>query len=233
MALARRRKRRRSITRWVAGAALAVFLFTLGQVAVLRFIDPPLNGVMLWDYLVGRGVLHRKWKAAGWVPLEGISPHLRRAVLAGEDQRFLRHRGFDWTELALAMQDLGTERAARGASTITMQTARTLFLWSGRSWPRKVLEAYYTVIIETFWSKARILEIYLNMVDWGRGYTGAEVAARGYFGRPAAQLTAREAAALAAILPSPYRWSPVEPDDRTARRLERILKDMPMMPLVQ
>lgn len=211
---------------------LGFFLFTFLQVAAFRFINPPFNSIMLWDYFKYSGVVLKRWKQAGWVPLEKISPHLRRAVMAGEDQRFLTHHGFDWTELSIALKDMAADRGLRGASTISMQTARTVFLWPERSWFRKLLEAYYTVVIEVLWSKGRILEVYLNMVDWGRGYAGAETAARGYFNRTAAGLSPSQAAAMAAVLPNPHRWSPVKPNTDVVRRTERIQKDMALMPLV-
>jgi len=167
-----------------------------------------------------------------WRPLEEISPHVRKAVLAGEDQRFLSHNGFDFTEIQEAMKDMVSRRGFRGASTVTMQTARNVFLWPARSLLRKALEVYYTVLIEIFWDKERILEIYLNTVDWGRGVMGIEVASQHYFRVSAAHLSRSQAALLAAILPSPHRWSPTHPGLETTRRQQRILRDMDRMPLV-
>jgi monofunctional biosynthetic peptidoglycan transglycosylase len=164
--------------------------------------------------------------------LEEISPHLRKAVLAGEDQRFLSHHGFDFTEMGEAFQDILSGGRTRGASTITMQTARTVFLWPERTWFRKLAEAYYTVWIETFWSKQRILEVYLNTVDWGRGIVGGEAASRAYFGVSADRLSRSQAALLVAILPNPHAWSPIRPNWIVLRRQARILKDMNKMPLV-
>lgn len=229
-------RRKKSVLRkplkWALAGLFGFFLFTALQVAAFRFVNPPFNSIMLWDYFKHSGVVLKRWRLAGWVPLDEISPHLRRAVLAGEDQRFLMHRGFDWTELSIALKDMAADRGIRGASTISMQAARTVFLWPERSWLRKLLEAYYTVVMEAFWSKERILEVYLNMVDWGRGYAGAESAARGYFNQSAAGLTPSQAAAMAAVLPNPHRWSPVKPDHDVVRRIERIRKDMALMPLV-
>jgi monofunctional biosynthetic peptidoglycan transglycosylase len=161
-----------------------------------------------------------------WRPLGKISPYLARAVLAGEDQRFLSHHGFDFVELNDALQDMVAGQRSRGASTISMQTARSVFLWQGRSWLRKSLEAYYTMLIELVWGKRRILEIYLNTVDWGTDVVGAEAASRKYFQRTAASLSPEEGALLAAILPSPHNWSPVNPTDYVRERQKKILKDM-------
>ncbi|MCP4667753.1 MAG: monofunctional biosynthetic peptidoglycan transglycosylase, partial [Deltaproteobacteria bacterium] len=154
------------------------------------------------------------------------------AVLAAEDQRFTSHRGFDFAEMNKAIKDMALKKGFRGASTITMQVARTVFLWPGRIWLRKAAEAYYTVLIETFWSKKRILEIYLNMVDWGTRLIGAEAASRYYFGISCASLSPSQASLLAAVLPSPHRWSPKKPNAHVLRRQKRILRDMKHMPLL-
>jgi monofunctional biosynthetic peptidoglycan transglycosylase len=158
------------------------------------------------------------------VPLEQISPYLRRAVLAAEDDRFYQHNGFDFEEISRALDAYERGKPLRGASTISQQTAKNLFLWEGRSFLRKGLEAYLTFFIEWALPKDRILEIYLNLAEWGEGIFGAEVAARAYFGKPAAALSRHEAARLAAVLPNPRHW---EPDDPVAqRRARRILERM-------
>jgi len=131
-----------------------------------------------------------------------------------------------------AFWDILAERGTRGASTISMQAARTVFLWSDRSWLRKMAEAYYTLLIEIFWSKERILEVYLNTVDWGQGIMGAEAASRNYFHRSSSHLTVSQAALLAAVLPNPRKWSPVNPNGFVEERKERIIRDMPKMPLL-
>jgi monofunctional biosynthetic peptidoglycan transglycosylase len=164
-----------------------------------------------------------------WRPLKKISAHLIRAVLAAEDQRFLTHHGFDFIEMNEALQDMVSGERLRGASTISMQTARSVFLWQSRSWLRKSLEAYYTVLIELMWGKRRILEIYLNTVDWGDAAVGAEAAAEGYFRKTAATLDPEEGALLAAILPSPHQWSPVHPSAYVKERQSKILRDMKPM----
>jgi monofunctional biosynthetic peptidoglycan transglycosylase len=167
-----------------------------------------------------------------WRPIREVSPYLRKAVLAGEDQRFLSHHGFDLTEMNQAVKDIVLKKGFRGASTITMQVARTVFLWPERSLLRKGLEAYYTALIEIFLSKERILEIYLNTVDWGKGLRGAEAASRKYFRVSSLDVSRSQAALLAAILPSPHRSSPTDPSDQVLRRQRRILGDMEKMPLL-
>jgi monofunctional biosynthetic peptidoglycan transglycosylase len=214
--------------------ALGAFLvFSVLQVAVLRFVNPPFTGTMVsnWvgDKATGR---EAQWPDPEWRALRKISPHLRRSVLAGEDQRFTAHNGFDFVEMNQALQDAMVSGRVRGASTITMQVARTVFLWPGRSLARKALEAYYTVLIEAFWSKKRILEVYLNTVDWGEGVVGAEMASRKYFRTNASYLTAEQAALLAAILPSPHNWSAEHPTEYVKERQRRILEDMGKMPLL-
>ncbi|HEX9910247.1 MAG TPA: monofunctional biosynthetic peptidoglycan transglycosylase [Desulfatiglandales bacterium] len=213
---------------------LGLFLvLSVLQVAVLRFVNPPFTGTMIsnWvaDKMAGR---EAQWPDPEWRPLRKISPHLRRSALAGEDQRFTTHNGFDFVEMNQAFQDVLTGGRVRGASTITMQVARTVFLWPGRSLARKSLEAYYTVLIEVFWSKKRILEVYLNTVDWGKDVVGAEMASRKYFQTNASYLTAEQAALLAAVLPSPHQWSPEHPTEYVRERQRRILGDMRKMPLL-
>ncbi len=218
-----------------AGLLFLVLFFVVSvvQVAVLRFVNPPFTGTMIsnWieDKVAGR---EAQWSDPEWRPLRKISPHLRRSVLAGEDQRFTAHNGFDFVEMNQAVQDAIAGGRVRGASTITMQVARTVFLWPGRSLARKALEAYYTALIEVFWSKKRILEVYLNTVDWGENLVGAEMASKNYFRTNASHLTAEQAALLAAILPSPHHWSPERPTEYVKERQRRILDDMRKMPLL-
>lgn len=212
---------------------LALVILTTAQVALVRFINPPFTASMVWGWIESkvRGKYYRKPQNQ-WRRIDDISPHLRKAVLAGEDQRFLYHRGFDFIELGDAIRDVFVKGRVRGASTITMQVARTVFLWPGRSWPRKIIEAYYTVLIEICWGKKRILEVYLNTVDWGAGIRGAECASGKYFQTTSSRLSASQAALLSAILPSPHAWSPTNPNERVRLRRDRILRDMAKMPLL-
>jgi monofunctional biosynthetic peptidoglycan transglycosylase len=175
---------------------------------------------MAYRWLQGEGL------AFHYRSLGGISPHLQQAVMASEDQKFPSHHGFDWAQLRAAAEDYQSGRRQRGASTITMQVARNLFLWQGFGWPRKPLEAYYTVLLELLWPKWRIMEMYLNVAEWGRGVFGAEAAAQRHFGRSAAALTRHQAALLASVLPNPRRWSPARPTDYLRRRQAAILRQM-------
>jgi len=233
-----RGKRRSLSKKIIAGAAKWLLLLLAGMVVLtvlevlaLRYFDPPLTVRMAWHQVQDalRSKPHRR-PACRWRPLEQISPHLRRAVVAAEDQRFLAHHGFDFIEIQQAAADLFYANRLRGASTISMQTARTVYLLPSRTLGRKVAEAYYTILIELLWSKRRILEIYLNTVDWGPDTMGAEAASLRYFKKEAGRLTPREAALLAAVLPNPHRWSPVKPGRHVLGRHRRILADMAHVP---
>lgn len=193
-------------------AIIAAVLFLVGPfllVLPLNLVQPFTTSVMLWrtaQRLVDgkRPVYPRR----DVVSHDQISPYLRRAVLASEDDRFFLHEGFDFEEMGKAIEASKRGRKLRGASTITQQVAKNLFLWEGRSYIRKGLEAWLTVVLELCLSKDRILDLYLNMAEWGDGVFGAEMAARTWYRKPAARLTREEAARLAAILPSPRKWSP-------------------------
>lgn len=214
-------------------ALLFLFCFTLVQVAALRFINPPITPNVAWAW--AESVIKNqpeKRPVYLWKKVEQISPHLRRAVLASEDQRFPSHNGFDFNEIKNAYDGLMREKKLRGASTISMQTARSVFLLSSRSIFRKLAEIYYTALIEFFWNKHRILEMYLNTVDWGTGVTGAEAAAQKYFSKSAKTLTREEAALMTAILPNPHKWSVKNPSAYIRMRQEQIMKVMHTMPLL-
>lgn len=221
--------------RWIGKLFFRLFLLfivlSILEVLFFRFVNPPTTAFWAWQWMKA-AVLSRPFTPVRheWRDLERISPHLRKAVLAGEDQRFLDHHGFDFVELEYALRDAVKDGKVRGASTITMQTARVVFLWPDRTVFRKAFEAYYTVLLELFWSKERILETYLNMVDWGPGVMGAEAACRKYFDVGADRVTPLQAAGLAAILPSPHRWSPVRPGKYVSARRKRINEDMKTMP---
>jgi monofunctional biosynthetic peptidoglycan transglycosylase len=212
-------------------AAVFLILATVVQVAVLRYINPPFTLTVVWETVVHR-IKSQPYKRPVfiWRPMEAISPHLQRAVMAAEDQRFPDHLGFDLIEIQKAAKDILRGRRFRGASTISMQTSRTVFLLPVRNIFRKTLEAYYTVLIELMWNKRRILEVYLNTVDWGTRVMGAEAACLAYFKKHAADISPRQAALLAAILPKPHRYSPVKPEPYVRTRAKRILADMKRMP---
>ena len=161
-----------------------------------------------------------------WVPFNRISENLSLAVVCSEDQNFLSHHGFDWGAIEKAMEQNDAGRRLRGGSTISQQTAKNVFLWPGRSYVRKGFEAWFTVLIELFWSKERILEVYLNSIEMGKGIYGAEAAAQHWFRKPAARLTPDEAAALTAILPNPRKYSANPPGPYIARRKQWVKKQM-------
>ena len=179
---------------------------------VFRVLPVPGTPEMLLSLIQGKGASYH------WT--DDISPRLERAVIAAEDQNFCTHHGFDWVSINKAMQDRDRHPAKpmRGASTISQQAARTLFLLPARSWIRKGLEAYLTVMLETVWPKKRILQAYLNLVDWGDGIFGAEAAANAYFGTDAGSLDNAQAARLAAILPNPHKWKAAHPGRYVRRR---------------
>ena len=196
-----------------------------------RFLPPPITPLML--IRLGQGeALQKEWR-----PLREIATALAEAVVTAEDNRFCAHWGFDWPELEGQVGALLAGERARGASTITMQTAKNLFLWPERSLLRKLLEAALTPQIALLWPKRRVIEVYLNIVEFGPGIYGAEAAARSYFGKPAAALSRREAALLAAVLPHPRQSSPARPSvylvDR-ARTIEARIEQLgPMLDCVR
>jgi monofunctional glycosyltransferase len=200
-----------------------MLLLPIVPVLVYRFVPPPVTPLMVIRSVSGAPIRER------WVPLRHISPSLIRAVIASEDETFCSNDGFDWTQLDIAWHEFLSGRAPRGASTITMQTAKNLFLWPGRSFLRKGIEAYFTFLLDLLWSKQRIMETYLNIIEWGDGIYGAEMAARLHFGTSAAALTPREAALFAAVLPNPRRWSPAHPTSHIEERAATIRARMPAM----
>jgi monofunctional biosynthetic peptidoglycan transglycosylase len=208
------------LLRWVGRLVAGFVLATLAAVVIYRFVDPPLTPVMvaraLEAMIAGRAVrIERQW-----VDLDAINPALLRAVLAAEDARFLTHHGVDLDALRRAWEynQRSKGRRLRGAGTVTMQAARNVFLWQGRSYLRKGLEVYFAMLIDVVWGKRRVLEVYLNVAEWGDGVYGVEAAARRYFGVPAARLGPREAALLAAALPAPRRSNPAAPSGYLANR---------------
>jgi monofunctional biosynthetic peptidoglycan transglycosylase len=184
---------------------LIVLLVPPALLLVYRFLPVPITPLMVLRLAQGEGL--RK----DWVSLDEVAPALPQAVIAAEDNRFCDHFGFDWGELEEQIDALLAGERARGASTISMQTAKNLFLWPGRDLVRKVLEAWLTPQVELLLPKRRIVEVYLNVAEFGPGIYGAEAAARAYFDKPASALSTREAALLAAVLPSPRSWSPARP----------------------
>ena len=191
---------------------IVLFIGPVIVVAVYRFVPPPVTYLMVQRVFEGRGFDRR------WVPMKKISPALVRAVIAAEDARFCEHKGFDFEAIEKAMAANAAGKKLRGGSTISQQTAKNVFLWPGRDWVRKGLEAWFTVLIEVGWGKERIMEVYLNSIEWGPGVYGAEAAARKNFGVSAKDLTPAQAARLAAIVPKPLAWRAAKPGPYVQRR---------------
>ncbi len=211
-------KRRRG-WRWLFIVPFVLVLFSVLQVLVLRFVDPPFSMVMAADQ-AGRWIHgpDRSFLAYDWVDHEQMAACLPISLVAAEDQQFPFHRGFDLNAIAKARRHNERGGKVRGASTISQQVAKNLFLWQGRSWLRKGLAAWYTGLIELFWPKQRIIEMYANIAEFGPGVYGAQAASRRFFGRDAARLSANQCARLAAVLPSPRRYNAATPGPYVQRR---------------
>ena len=196
------------IWKWVKRIFLFLFLFQFFYIIILKWVDPPVTLTQLGSLFGGDGL---KRDYVNW---NELSPNIKLAVIASEDQVFPDHGGFDWKSIDKAMQHNEKKPArVKGASTISQQTAKNVFLWQGRSWLRKGLEVYFTKMIEWIWGKKRILDVYLNVIEMGKGIYGAEAAAQAYFKKPAQNLSRREAAMIAACLPNPkvYTVKPLSP----------------------
>lgn len=208
----------------LALALSAALLASFAAVLTLRHVDPPTTAfierarVAAWFDEDPRPFnLRREWR-----DLSQISPQLQLAVIAAEDQRFPEHSGFDFKQIRKALDEAENGGRSRGASTISQQVAKNLFLWPGQSWVRKGIEAWLTMLIEWTWPKHRILEMHLNIAEFGRGIYGAEAAAQAYFSKSAARLNKQEAARLAAVLPNPIRYSATKPGPYVQRRQRQI-----------
>jgi monofunctional biosynthetic peptidoglycan transglycosylase len=196
-------------------------------VLLLRFIDPPTSAFMVRDQVEAWWSKEKRYEfRQQWVDGNRIAAQLKLAVIASEDQKFVDHYGFDLESINDALEARERGRRVRGASTITQQVAKNLFLWPGQSWVRKGIEAYFTVLIETLWSKQRIMEVYLNIAEFGRGTFGAEAAAQRFFGKSAARLNATEASLMAAVLPNPIRLRITAPSDYVRSRQTFIQRQM-------
>ena len=219
----------KSRRRWRRLLWLPVFLavFSIVQVAVLRFVDPPFSMVMAADQ-AGRlgGDQDRRWLAYDWVDRRDMAACLPIALVAAEDQQFPFHHGFDMTAIKGAFAHNAKGGRMRGGSTISQQVAKNLFLWHGRSWIRKGLEAWYTVWIELLWPKSRIIEVYANIAEFGDGVYGAQAASRTFFGRDAQRMNDDQCARLAAVLPAPQRYSAAQPGPYVQRRARWIKRQM-------
>ncbi len=209
---------------------LYFFIISIGITIIYRFV-PPLVTFLMLQRVVEQKIDGEEIKLKkDWVPIEDISTFMQRAVIASEDQHFIKHWGFDLEAIEKAYNSNKKSKRIKGGSTITQQTAKNIFLWPSRSYVRKALEAYFTILIELFWSKERILEVYLNSIEMGDGVYGIEAASQHYFKKPAKDLSKRESAAIAAILPNPRKWSASKPNAYIQKRQFRILKKMKYIP---
>jgi monofunctional biosynthetic peptidoglycan transglycosylase len=207
--------------RWTKKIFLILFIAQLVYIVLLKWIDPPITVTQFVSWISGHGLRR------DYVGMEKISSNAKLAVIASEDQLFTDHSGFDWKSIKKAME-YNKKKPGRthGASTISQQVAKNVFLWQGRSWFRKGLETYFTFMIELVWGKKRILEVYLNVSEMGNGIFGVEKAANVYFKKSAKNLSRQEAALIAACLPSPKRYSVKAPGPYMQRRSRQIVQQM-------
>ncbi|MFA6199447.1 MAG: monofunctional biosynthetic peptidoglycan transglycosylase [Bacteroidales bacterium] len=203
---------------------LSYFVFSVFLTLAYKFINPPFTILMVQRVFEQTFSSDREVRLTkDWVDIDEISPNMVRAVIASEDNLFVRHNGFDVKAIERAIDHNQEGGSIRGASTISQQTAKNVFLWNGRNWIRKGLETYYTVLIEAFWSKERIMEVYLNVIEFGDGVYGVEQASRTYFGKSAKNLTKKEAALLASVLPSPLTRNAGKPTKWLNSRANRVM----------
>lgn len=218
------------ILRYIRNLLIFFFASSILTVIAYRFIP-----VYITPLMVIRSIQQLTsgdaptWKHT-WVSFDKISPALPMAVISSEDNRFAEHNGFDFVEIKKAMKENETRKQKRGASTISQQTAKNVFLWPQSSWIRKGFEVYFTFLIETFWSKERIMEVYLNSIEMGKGIYGAEATAKQKFGTTAIKLTQGQCALIAATLPNPIRFDSAKPSPYILRRQKQILNLMNMVP---
>jgi len=220
------RKIFRKIFRIIRFAVFFFFISTIFVTIVYRFVRPPITPLQLIRVAEQIADGEKISMKRDWVKLKDISPNMPRAVIASEDNNFQKHHGIDFEAIKKA-RELNKKRNRKlGASTISQQTAKNVFLWPDRTWLRKGLEVYFTGLIEIFWGKRRIMEVYLNVIEMGDGIYGVEMASQKFFRKPASDLTRHEAALIAAVLPNPRRWSPANPTSYIQRRQQNILRVM-------
>ncbi|WP_268033582.1 monofunctional biosynthetic peptidoglycan transglycosylase [Algoriphagus sp. PAP.12] len=217
----------RRIFRFLLKVLLWFFALSIGLVIIYRFVPVPITPLMVIRLVEQAADEDRKIKLKkDWVSMEEISKNAPQAVYASEDQKFLEHSGFDFEAMKKAWEGNQQGKNIKGASTITQQTVKNVFLWQGRNYLRKGLEAYFTVLVELIWSKERIMEVYLNVIEMGDGIYGIEAASQEFYKKPAANLSRAEAAMIAAVLPNPIRWSPTRPTNYNRQRQAWIMKQM-------
>ncbi len=215
---------KKKIFRTTGKILLWFFLVTIIWVIAYRFINPPITFLMVMKKVSAPSPSPAIKKT--WVDFKDISNNMKRAAIAGEDEKFYNHFGFDFAAIENAAKDNMDGKKIKGGSTISQQTAKNVFLWPGRSWIRKGFETYFTVLIELFWSKERILEVYLNVIEMGNGVYGAEAASRKFYNKSVTQISRSEAALLVACFPNPIRWSPAKPTAYIYRKQSVILRKM-------
>jgi len=202
------------------------FISTIFVTIVYRFVRPPVTPLQLIRVAEQISEGEKISMKRDWVKLKDISPNMPRAVIASEDNNFQKHHGIDFEAIKKARELNKKRKRKLGASTISQQTAKNVFLWPDRTWLRKGMEVYFTGLIEIFWGKRRIMEVYLNVIEMGDGIYGVEMASQKFFRKPASDLTRSEAALIAAVLPNPRRWSPEKPSSYIQRRQQNILRVM-------
>ncbi|HEX8609098.1 MAG TPA: monofunctional biosynthetic peptidoglycan transglycosylase [Pedobacter sp.] len=201
-------------------------MVTVLWVLVYKFVNPPITLLMVQRNIERSSDNKPSRMKKDWVDFEDISDNMKRAAVSAEDQLFLKHIGFDVKAIEKAFATNKKGKKIKGGSTISQQTAKNVFLWPGRSWVRKGFEAYFTLLIEILWSKERILEVYLNVIEMGDGIYGAEAAAQEYFGKSCRKLTKSQSALIAACFPNPRRWTPRRPTHYIKHRQYLILRNM-------
>lgn len=216
----------KKILRFIWKAMLWFFAISLFLVVLFKFIPVPFTPLMVIRSIEQKTDGKPMILSHDWVPLEDISPNLQKAVIASEDQHFLSHHGFDFNALEKAYENNQKGKKIKGGSTISQQTAKNVFLWPGRSYIRKAFEAYFTLLIELIWGKERIMEVYLNSIEMGDGVYGAQEASRVWYRKDAANLTRREAAGIAAILPNPRKFKATNSSSYINRRKNAIERQM-------
>ena len=216
----------RKVFRWIWKATLWFIGLSILSVIIFKWVPVPITPLMITraveNKLEGKDAL----LTHDWVSIENISPNLQKAVIASEDGNFLKHNGFDFKAMQKAFKNNQKGKRLKGGSTISQQTAKNVFLWQGRSYLRKGLEAYFTVLIELIWGKERIMEVYLNSIEMGNGVYGAESAARHWYRKSAVDLTKQEAAGIAAILPNPRKYKATNSSSYINRRKDKIVRVM-------
>jgi monofunctional biosynthetic peptidoglycan transglycosylase len=216
----------KKILRWTGKTIMWFFIISIFWVLLYKFVPVPITPLMVIRVVEQKMDNKEAVLSHDWVPLTEISVHLQKAVIASEDQKFLTHNGFDIEAIQKAREANAKGKKLRGGSTISQQTAKNVFLWPGRSYFRKGMEAYFTVLIEFFWSKERILEVYLNSIEMGNGVYGAHEASRVWFKKKPDKLSSREAASIAAILPNPRVYKATNSSRYINRRKNAIERQM-------